>query len=158
VAGVLADGRVRMEVAGDWSGPRATEEMRRDLPALLSRIRLKKLGWLPGGPAAAVAADLSKRRRTGWPPRGTEVEEIRGDAPAVCMGLEEQVRTRRLAHSEDPLMNAQVAGAQRSRAGAVWTFSRGSAHHVDAVYGAAVAVHLARLLPAPVGRPRVVTA
>jgi hypothetical protein len=37
-------------------------------------------------------------------------------------------------------------------------FSRKGEGHVDAAYAAAGAVHLARTLPAPVGKPRLVVA
>ncbi|MBM0274128.1 hypothetical protein [Micromonospora tarensis] len=147
--------------------------MRRELPGLVARLRPKVLGWLPAGPAAASAADLAERK--GWPPPGVKVEAIRGDVAAVCMGFEKEVTARRLAHSGDPLLDRQVGSAERLRRGDTWVFSRQikaaetksakadedgeeqpGGGHVDAVYAAAGAVHLARTLPAPVGKPRVV--
>jgi hypothetical protein len=141
-----------------WDGPRCVDDLRRDLPALLSRIRPQALGWLPNGPAAALAADLAERKgRAGWPPPGVSVAEIRGELAAVCMGFAEQVRSGRVAHSDDPLLNAHITGSGRLVRGDTWVFSR-KGGHCDAAYAAAGAVHLARTLPAPVGRPRLLVA
>lgn len=152
-AAVLADGRVRVEVVKAWDD---TDALRRDLARLLARVRPRALGWFPSGPAAALAADL--RARPGWPPKGIEVDEIKGDMPAVCMGLEEQVRAGRVVHSDDPLLNAHITGAERLKRGDAWVFSRRGEGHCDAAYATAGAVHLARTLPAPVGKPRLVVA
>lgn len=156
-AAVLPDDRVRVEVVAAWDSPDAA---RAALPDLLARVKPQKFGWLPDGPAAALAADLKDRRkqgRRGWPPVGVTVEEIRAELPAVCMGLAEQVSAGRIAHSDDPLINAQVDSAEKlSRGKGVWIFARGGAEHVDAVYAMAGAVHLARTLPPPPGKPRLV--
>jgi len=154
-AAVLADGRARVEVVKAWDN---TERLRRDLPRLLARVKPKKLGWFPRGPAAALAADLADRGRAGWPPKGVEVAEINGEVTAVCMGLEEQVGAGRVAHSDDPLLNAHITGAERLRRGDAWVFSRRGEGHCDGAYATAGAVHLARTLPAPVGKPRLVVA
>lgn len=153
-AAVLADGRVRLEVVRAWSGPGCTDEARRDLPGLLARVRPRVLGWLPAGPAAAVAADL--KPRSGWPPPGVTVEEIKAETAACCLGLAEQVTARRIAHSDDPLLNAQAAGVEWAPGARV--FSRKGGGHCDAVYAAAGAAHLARTLPPPIGKPRLVVA
>lgn len=155
-AAVLTDGRVRVEVVQAWEGFRAADELRRDLPALLARIKPQTLGWLPTGPAAALAADM--KPRAGWPPPGVTVAEIRGEVTAVCMGFAEQVRAKQVAHSDDPLLNAHVGGAEPLKRGDGWVFSRKGEGHCDAVYAVAGAVHLARTLPAPVGKPRLVVA
>lgn len=160
-AAVLPDGRVRIEAVQAWAGPTAVDELRRDLPALLSRVRPQVLGWLPAGPAAAVAADLADRRksgRRGWPPPGVTVAEIRGETSAATMGFAEQVAAAQIAHSGDPLLDDHVGAAEKLRRGDAWVFSRRGKGHVDAVYAAAGAVHLARTLPPPVGKPRLVTA
>lgn len=149
-AAVVAAGRVRVEVVAAWDG---TDHLRRDLPGLLERVRPRALGWFPAGPAAALAADLRAKM-----PKGVEVDEIRGDLTAACMGLEEQVRAGRVAHSDDPLLNAHITGAERLRRGDAWVFSRRGGGHCDAAYAAAGAVHLARTFPAPVGKPRLVVA
>ncbi len=153
-AAVLPDGRVRVEVVAAWEGPTAPDQARRRLPVLVGQVKPRVLGWLPGGPGAALAADLKERR--GWPPRGVQIEEIRGDLPAVAMGFVEQVTSAQVAHSGDPLLDAQVGSAERLRRGDVWVFSRRGDAHVDALYGAAGAAHLARTLPPPPERPLVV--
>lgn len=153
VAGaVLADGRVRVEVVEAWDD---TDRLRRALPRLLERVKPRVLGWFPAGPAAALTADL--RERPGWPPPGVQLEEIRGDVTAVCMGLAEQVAAGRVVHSGDPLLDAHITGAERLRRGDAWVFSRRTGH-VDAAYATAGVVHLARLLPPAVGKPRVIVA
>lgn len=155
-AAVLADGRARVEVVKAWEGQGCVDKLGRDLPKLLARVRPQALGWFPNGPAAALAADLAER--PGWPPKGVTVEAIRGDVTASCMGLAEQVMAGRVAHSDDPLLNAHVGGAERLRRGDAWVFSRRGEGHVDAAYAAAGAVHLARTLPPPVGKPRLIVA
>lgn len=156
-AAVLPDGRTRLEVVQAWDGQGCTDKLRRELPELLARVRPQTLGWLPSGPAAALAADLADRGRAGWPPPGVTVAEIRGEIAAVCMGFAEQVTAERVAQSDDPLLNAHVGGAERLHRGDSWVFSRKEGH-VDAAYAAAGACHLARTLPASVGKPRLVVA
>ena len=153
VAGVLKDGTVRGELAGAWDSVAAA---RRDLPALIGRVRPQVLGWFPQGPGAALAADLSGR--PGWPPPGVKVEAIRGDTSAACMGLEELVRSGQFRHSGDLLLDAHVAEAERLKRGDTWVFVRHGDGHVDAAYAMAGAAHLARIMPQPVGKPRQVVA
>lgn len=136
-AAVLPDGRVRVDVVAEWS---STQELRVALPALLARVRPRALGWFPGGPAAAIAADL----------KGIRVaHEIKAsDVGPACQGFAEQVAARRVLHPDDPLLTAQVLGSARLVVGDGWRFSRRGEGHCDAVYAAAGAVHLARTLPA----------
>lgn len=155
-AAVLPDGRVRVEVVASWQGPACTDRLRRDLPDLVAKVRPRVVGWYPAGPAAAMAADLGDRGARGWPPPGVTVTEIRGELSACCMGIHEQVVSGKLAHSGDPLLDAHVAGAQRLKRGDGWVFSRKGDGHCDALYAAAGAAHLARTLPAPVGKPRLI--
>lgn len=143
-AALMDDGRARVEPVAAWSGPGCTDELRRALPDLVAKIKPRKLGWFPAGPAAALAADMAERR--GWPPDGVELEEIRGEVTASCMGFVEQIVTRKIAHSGDPLLDAHVAGAEKLTHGDGWRFSRKGEGHVDALYAAAGAVHLARTL------------
>jgi len=155
-AAVMVDGRVRIEVIGSWD---STDGLRRDLPRLMKSVRPQVLGWLPAGPAAALAADLAERKgRAGWPPPGVKVEEIRGEVSAVCMGFAEMVKSEQVAHSDDPLLNDHVLAAEPLMQGDAWRFSRKGGGHVDAAYAAAGAVHLARTLPTPIGKPRFITA
>lgn len=153
-AAVLDDGRVRIEPVEAWSGPTCTQDLIRELPVHVARVRPKKVGWLPNGPSAAVAAAMTKRPGV-WPPRRVEVAEIRGEITAVCMGFAEQVKNRRIAHSDDPLLNTQAAMTEKSWMGDGWRFTRRGAGHCDATYAAAGAVHLARTMP-PRRRARVV--
>lgn len=153
-AAVVADGRVRVEPVKAWDDMR---RMRRELPGQLARVKPQAFGWFPSGPAAAYAAELASRKRPGWPPRGVKVEEIKGDTPAVCMGFADLVEAGDVLHSGDPLLDAQVDGTERLWLGNRWVFSRRGGH-CDAVYSAAGAVHLARTLPAPVGKPRLIVA
>lgn len=143
-AGALDDGRTRVEPIGAWAGQGCTDQLRNDLPGLVAKVNPAKLGWFPSGPAAALAADMQER--DGWPPEGVELEEIRGEVTAVCMGFAEQVTATKVAHSGDPLLDAHIAGAEKLTHGDGWRFSRKGTGHVDALYAAAGAVHLARTL------------
>jgi hypothetical protein len=147
-AGVLADGRVRVEPVAAWAGPDAVAAAGRALPGLLRRVRPRVLGWAPTGPGAELAADLIDR--PGFPPPGVELRPITGDMAAACMALRSQVNARRVAHSGDPLIDAHVGAAERLPIGDRWVFHRRGRGHVDAAYAVAGAVHLARTLPAPV--------
>lgn len=153
VAGVLDDDMIRIEVAGAWS---SIGEARRDLPALLGKIRPLKFGWFPEGPASAMAPDLQL-------PPGYSVEAwkrvgepIRGDMAAACMGLEEQVRSRKLWHSGDLLLDQHVGDSERLPRGRRWIFVSNSGGHINGAYAAAGAVFLARTMPRPVGPLRVI--
>ncbi|HEY9417481.1 MAG TPA: hypothetical protein VIQ30_22210 [Pseudonocardia sp.] len=149
-AAVLPDMRVRIDPVKAWEGPGCTRTAVRDLPALIGRTKPRKLGWFPNSPTTALAADL--RKRQGWPPIGTDVEEIKTEVPAVCMGFDELIRARQLAHSGDPLLDSQVEVAEWMNIGNTKVFSRRGGGHVNAVYAAAGAVHLARTLPPDLGR------
>ena len=157
-AAVLPDGRVRVDYVKAWEGQGCTDKLLRDLPGELARVRPQAVGWLPSGPAASLAAALADRKRPGWPPPGVKVEAIKSEVPAVCMGFEQLVSAGQLVHSGDPLLDSQVAAAERLRRGDVWVFSRRGEGHVDGVYAAAGAAHLARTLPPPIGKPRLVVA
>jgi len=157
-AAVLPDERVRIDFVQEFAGLGCTDKLRRALPALLARVKPQALGWLPSGPAASLAADLADRKLPGWPPPGVTIAEIRGETASICMGFAELSAAGQLVHSGDPLLDAQVAGAERLRRGDVWVFSRKGEGHCDAVYAAAGAAHLARTLPPPVGKPRLVIA
>jgi hypothetical protein len=157
----VAGAEVRVEVVKAWDGVGCTREMINDLPALVAKVRPLAFGWLPDGPAAAVAADLADRksrasRASLWPPRGVRVEEIRSEVTAVCMGLAELTLSGHLLHAPDPLLDAHVLGAEKLPRGGGWVLARKGVGHCDAAYAAAGAVHLARTLPTPLGKPRVI--
>ena len=146
-AAVEADGRVRIDVVKAWAGATATRDLRAELRPLVARVKPRKFGWFPTGPAAAITADLATGE--GWPPAGVELEEIRKDLPAVCMGFAELVKNGQVLHSDDPLINAQVTPAEKVYRGDAWVFGRKGAGHVNVVYAASGATHLARTLPPP---------
>lgn len=140
VAAREADGRVRVEVAGDW---RSTGEARAALPDLLGRIGAEVLGWFPTGPAGALAPLLGAVEGA---------EEIKGvRVSQACQHLADLVQARRLLHPSDPLLDAQVAGSHRLQQGDGWRFSRYGQASCDAAYACAGAALLAESL-APVER------
>ena len=141
----------RIDVVADWQGQMAVSQMADALPNLIARTHPRVLGWFPNGPAAAATAALAQRQN--WPPPGITVEPIRGEVSAVCMGFAEQVRSIRLMHSNDPLLNAHIAATAKQINGDGWRFMRKGAGPVDAAYAAAGAVHLARTLVVT-GAPR----
>ena len=133
------EGKVRTEVVAAWD---SVNKARADLPDWMAKIEPRVLGWFKGGPGAALATDLRDVKSA----QAIKAEDV----TAACMGLAEQVTARRVLHSNDPLMAAQLAGTTRMWAGDGWRFARkGGVGHVDAVYATAGAVHLARNLPAP---------
>lgn len=149
---VSEEARVVVGVVAAWAGKDCTLRLRRELPKLVEAIKPRVVGWFPNGPAAAVAADLveTKRRPDGtrWPPRGTKLEEIRGDVTAVCMGLAEQVTAGQIAHPGDEMLDAHIGAAQKQTRGDAWVFGRkDSGGPIDGAYAIAGAVHLARTLP-----------
>lgn len=149
VAAVQLDGRVRVEVVKAWHD---LQQLRRDLPAWVARVRPYTLGWFPRGPAAALDADLRDRRAKDkryreWPPRGVHVQELSADAPAVCMGFAEQVAAARIVHSGQELLDAHVLRAEKIWTAQRWVFGAARGH-VNTAYAAAGAVHLARTMPA----------
>lgn len=144
LAAPLADGRVRVEIAGAWTD---TGAVRDQLPELLARINPRLLGWFPAGPAAAMATTLKDKRTL--PNRRVKFEEIKGGmVSAACMGLADLAKTRRILHPGDPLLDAQVLNAGRVVVADGWRFTRRGQAHVDAVYAAAGAAQMALLLPA----------
>lgn len=158
-AGVMEDGRARVRVVKAWSGADATKKLRAELPDLIERLKPQALGWMPNGPAAALAADLKERKgRREWPPRSVRIEEIRAEVAAICMGLSEQVDARQVLHSGDPLLTDHVTSAAKLHTGDTWRFSRKGEGHCDGAYAAAGAIHLARTMPSAPARPLVTVA
>lgn len=160
VAGAqLADGRVRVEPVLVWEGEAAVTRAEAELPGFLARNKPRKFGFMPGAgsPSAALVATIRERKgRTSWPPKGVVVEEIQGEVPAACMSFAAAVEGRQVVHSGDPLLDAQALAATKLMRGDVWRFGRTGETYADAVYAAAGVVLLARTLPTPLGKPRVV--
>jgi hypothetical protein len=160
-AAVVDEGIVRVEVVEAWSGASAVEDLRAALPGWIKRVRPKALGWFPGGPAAALAADLGKRK-DGEARSPLEValrrkpEAIRADVASVCMGFAADVKAGRIVQSGDELLTKHVTGSEKLKTGDTWRFSRRGVGHCDAAYAAAGAAHLARLIPAPVRRGKII--
>lgn len=141
-AAVLDDGRARVEILAAWD---STHAARSELPGLIAQIGPAAVAWLPAGPGAALAADL----------RALEAVELKGAAVAeLCQEFADLVLAHRVVHPDDPLLNAHLAGAQKMRSGDGWRFCRKGVGHVDALYAAAGAVHVARTLPPPETMPR----
>lgn len=137
------DGVVRVDPIAAWSGRDAASQVKDDLPALLEKVNPKVFGWFPAGPAAVLAAEFEERE--GWPPAGIALEGIRGtDVASVCMGFAAGVVAHEIAHSGDPLLDAHVEGAEKLAQGDSWRYTRRGASHVDALYAAAGATHLAK--------------
>lgn len=149
VACAVVDGVAHLEVAETWSGYGCTQLVREQLPDIVARIQPRQVGWYPTGPAGAITADLAASKARGWPPRGTELVEVRGELVAVCMGFAEQVRTLALRHPRDPVLDAHVASSQKLYRGDAYCFRRMGVDPCNGAYSAAGALHLARMLPAP---------
>jgi hypothetical protein len=153
----LVDGRVRIEAVNAFAGDQAVTDAEAWLPGFVARNKPRKVGFMPGGPAAAMIGGLrDRKRRTVWPPPGVTVEEIAGEVTGACMAFAAAVLGRRIVHPDDPLLNAQAAAATKLwRLDEVWRFGRTGDTYADAMYAAAGAVLLARTLPTPLGAPRV---
>lgn len=158
-AAPLPDGRIRIEAIEAWDGKGCADRAARDIPELVARVRPRAFGWLPGGPGAAIGTKLADRKRPGrqtWPPAGVKVEEIRAELTQVCMGFNQLVAAGGLAHSADPLLDAQALGAEKlPRPNGSWVFTRRGEGDADALYAAAGAAHLVQTAGPGVGRIRI---
>lgn len=154
-AALRDDGKVAIVESGGWSD---TTSARRALAEMLPTIRPRALGWYPSGPAAVLGAELAemnadKRGPIGrmtvdrksfrdWAPG---LVELRGDAvKEACQTFADLVKARKIVHKGTTLLNSHAIGAQRLDQGDGWRFVRRGAGHVDAMYAAAGAIHLAR--------------
>jgi len=147
LAAAVVDGQVHVEVVAAWDGYGCTKAMRAELPEIVRKVRPRAVGWIPNGPAAAVAAQLADRKTRGWPPRRVVIEEIKAELTAVCMGLAEQVLSGEIVHPRDPMLTAHVAATQRLWRGDAYVYRRKGATPINGTYALAAAVHLARTLP-----------
>jgi len=150
VGAMVEDGKVRVEVVASWSGLDAATKLRRNLAPWVRKIKPRKLGWLAGGPVEAIAAELTGPANVAKLGQGVQIEAIRGEASAVCMGFAEMASAGDvLHHPEQALLDKQVLGSAKLWRGAVWVFSRKGEGHCDTAYGAAAAAWLARTMPPP---------
>lgn len=143
LAALMPDGRARIEIAGAWND---TAAARKALPALLDRIKPFVTAWYPSGPAGALAPVLRARKGS--------LELNGGKVTEACQGLADLTSSRRVLHSDDPLLNAHVGGAQRLESGDAWRFTRRGEGHCDAAYAAAGAVYAVLSNPPP-ARPNI---
>lgn len=143
LAAVKVGEHVWGEVVAGWNGYECRKQLRRDLPGWIERIKPRKVGWIAGGPAQSVADEFATKRI-----RNVQLEPIRAeDVVRACMGFEEQVAAGQFRHTHDPLLDGQVKQAQQLPQGDGWRFARRGQEPIDAVYGMAGAVHLARMIP-----------
>ncbi len=122
--------KVRVEVAGAWD---STELARVEIPALLDLINPLRTGWLPDGPAGALAPIMKGRRRV--------VRMSNTESAKACMGLADLAKTSSVLHPDDPLLTSHVIGSTKIPVVDGWRFGRKGAH-CDAAYAAAGAIHL----------------
>jgi phage terminase large subunit-like protein len=142
-AGETASGKPRLEVVAAWS---STEEVRRELPALVARINPRSIAWLPAGPSAALAPILRAL---------TNNVEIKGSAVGeACQQMADLVASRGLIHPGDPLLDAHVLNTQKFTSGDGWRFVRKGVGHVDAAYAGAAALYALLTEPEPTPVPR----
>lgn len=171
----LDDGRVRLQLAGVWSGDDALERARTELPELVKAIAPAELGWFPNGPAAALGPDLrtlrlkfrraaakiERDRDTGLRRLVVDNEEEFSRLTTslereACQTFAADVAGRRVLHPDDQLVNTHVYAATKLITGDTWRFGRGQEghQHVDGAYACAGADYLARLVPEDVPMPR----
>lgn len=132
-AAVDDQGMVRVETVDAWESP---YEAARALPGLLERVKPRVFGWFPGGPAVALAGDLSVKGS----------QELKGaDVTEACMAFADAVQALAVRHGGDPLLTRHVGQSEKYRQGDAWRFQRPRlGGNVDAAYAAAGAVLLAR--------------
>lgn len=113
------------------------------------KIRPRKFGWFPTGPAAAAAPYMEELARK----LGARIEPMNGTGMSEsCQGLTQQARAGLLRHSGDPMLTAHVLGANKQDSGDGYRFVRRGVGPVDGAYAAAGAVRLARGIPRPKAR------
>lgn len=152
VAAAVDDaGFTRMDVLGAWGSiDEAFAEKgppgQLTIPQWVAKIRPKKIGWFPSGPAAAAAPYMTKLKRK-WGPR---VEDLNASGMSqACQGLTQQARAGRLKHTGDPMLTAHVLGANKKDSGDGFRFVRRGVGPVSGAYAGGGAVLLARSIPRP---------
>jgi hypothetical protein len=171
----LPGGRAGVAVLGAWSGRGAVAAAERVLPGILTAIRPIEVGWFPNSPVGALGPVLRNLRRTirlalprvvDDPVIGRHLVTVDESEAAkitaamdreAAQGLAELLRSRRLIHPADPLLDAQIPAAQRvdvAGGESGWRLTRRGGGHCDAAYAAAGAVFLARVTPDAPARPQ----
>lgn len=130
VAAKMADDRIRVEVVDAW---KSSTDAQIDLPDLIKRVDPVATAWFPTGPGAAFAPTLRKLPNN---------KELTGShVPEACQVLADLIKGRRIVHSGEALLTAQLSGASKLASGDGWRFTRrGPAGHVDGCYALAGAV------------------
>ena len=147
--------KVQVWLRESWDGPDAIKRMRAETPELLRKAGVKRLGYLPIGPGAILFGDLQTEGKSAY--RGITIEPITAEMPAMCMGFAEQVGNGEIQHLNQERLNAQVlAVGKKWSAADRWVFERPERAPKDAVNAAAGAVHIARTMPPPLGKVRVI--
>lgn len=135
-ATVLPDGRVRLEVVGEWESPKAA---RRALPDLRKLLSPKVLGWFPSGPGAVF--DAAMKQQGGVPIRGQS-------SKAACMTFADYVKARQVLQPGSEVLDVQVARTSKVGTEKSWEFARGP-EPTQAAWAAAGALLLALERPRP---------
>ena len=146
-AAAVIGGLVHVEVVRAWDGYGCTKALREELPAIVEKVQPRVMGWMPYGPAASVAADVSDRKVRGWPPRRVKIEEIKSEITQVTMGFAELVSTNGVRHPKDDMLTSHINSSTRLWRGDSWVFQRRGKSAIDGTYAVAGAIHLARTLP-----------
>ena len=151
-AAVSNTGQVHVEPVNAWDGRGAPRDMMRDLSGHLERSGVRRLGWMPNSPMAALAPELRKLKL----PRGVVMDEIKGEVSEVCMSFSEMVDAEQLVVYPDEAMTEQVISTTKKYRNNTWVFFPPENGYCDFTYAAAGAVWLARTMPTPIGKPRVI--
>lgn len=152
-AAVDDQGFTRLDVLGAWPSLDAAFQPDQ-IPAIARKVKPRKFGWFPDGPAAAAKPHMTALARK---VRG--IEELSGrDCSAACQGLAEQAKAAKIRHAGDPLLTAHVLGANKQMTGDGFRFVRRGAANVNGAYAAAGAVFLARSIPRTKARSMVTAA
>lgn len=147
-ASVIDEGKVRIEFLREWEGSDILAQVWNDLPNLIEKYKPKVFGWFPGGPGTSLSSMLKTRKGVkGWAPAGVRIEEITGEVTDACEGFAAEVASLQVVHNDDPLLTAQITGAEKFYVGDRWRFTRKGKGHADAAYASAGAVLLARTMP-----------
>lgn len=148
-AAVDDEGFTRMDVLGAW---KSLDEAWADkgppgqlsIPQWALKIKPRKIGWFPNGPAAAAAPHMDKLARR----LGPRIEALNATGMSEsCQGFTEQARAGRLKHTGDPMLTAHVLGANKKDSGDGFRFVRRGVGPVSGAYAGAGAVRLARSIP-----------